>query len=1479
MKINQKYIVSMLITILCLGIFSTNISLASVIETSYPYATLDFEPGDGNATTEARIRFFDDDVTSNSNARQTDILDALRSYYELEGITPPSTLQGIFNEYPKSDSWDDLSKRNRGDADGLVYNGEIFTPYIMITDQAGNSVMYSNQSVFLQNSWIQKDKYYQQRYYESNNTYKALEEVISAELGTILIDSKDGNIEETEIFGLVVSDRNGTMNDLLKILEYAELCKNGNGGLKITYGLKGNKGSEFLLKSDVMPIHNGNGGYVADDEFHVLTGLSLDHFEYSMEQAQDYADNVGGDMFEQLEKAIAAMIRGLANFVYNVVMLGIRATGGNSSELVTIDDLVFDEFPDTSLNVFYDGGDNTSLVSRFKSTVMDWFNNFQGIALMVYLVLLLYVGLRILISVGGKQQSRYKEMLLAWGQGLVLLIIFPIAIKYAIQLNHAIVQTIKDSRFEAFAKIGVNVNANNMDNTSVPDVQDLTASNGTEVGKSIVSNPFKGHMNDNYMAYMACTAEDDERLVDAIVYAIMVFQFVMLLVQYYKRLMNFAFLITIYPIVMIMYPIDKVGDGRAQSFSTWSTELMMNIFMQVFHAIVYVFVIGVVYSAQLSGSWLLAIVGITFLFKGEELLRSVLQPGESQTAPTMKQSAGKTIAAFTVMATLTDKLTDNIGHATSAVRFARKARAEKNYANAIRKSGGRIGGAGGTGATGGTTPGGGSDSSGGSDQTINVTTPQPQIKTAANKALAGTGLTADDVTKSVAVLKGVKDNKNPEEIAKALKNLQKAVSVNDPAVNKLLQGSGLSAKQVEELSKLQKQAMDTALKGDKTKGNYSKTLEKINKDLEIGLSAIFPNLSTADKKKFKQAMIFNMKDRSQVALGIGASDPAFRTISSERLGKTGIEQEVQGARSRANAFLDVDKTAERYRGKAGELFALSKGKIKLSKNARREEAIMRAELGSTVYLNSAGHAITESEAARIRRSGGVVSTRQGKYYEKAKDWSADSKDKFAENYAIASEFRRRAQGDTTATAYTLEQVNDAFTGLAELEDRKEIRGEVAGILKTEFGVSGKEGQLLFDETVGATLTDTGLDATEDLHLPVGERQFRKVLKSAMDLEERKKPRGKKIVRKAVNAVKDYGEVDHEETDIERGVKSAFNAEAFNGTAPSGQSAEDTEKALDNTQKAYKKVMARVVTRDNKRMFQSAKGKKPGAGGISVSTPGGPSGPAPAPDSEEPFEYYEDSTMNTSIAQVLYNDREGISDADYAAIMSQERRDVISTVMEDLQAGSMKEDSAYVGATIDDSGHYIPDTSYTINNMTADEHEAKAKEYRRRMFEEAARTVTTSSSALMGATMGAPLGIGIGAEDSMLKEALVGAVGGATIGDTLAERTFGEQKSITKLRVRNPYDGTITEIDVQRTGFDANPLGILGESAVNLIDPDKVYEVSDLPRLLPESTRLNVDAQLADSARKRRKKIEEDEAKNRVNLYRDNLLSSKKDKNK
>lgn len=41
------------------------------------------------------------------------------------------------------------------------------------------------------------------------------------------------------------------------------------------------------------------------------------------------------------------------------------------------------------------------------------------------------------------------------------------------------------------------------------------------------------------------------------------------------------------PLVTITYSIDKAGDGKAQAFSTWMKEFMLNVLIQPLHAIIY----------------------------------------------------------------------------------------------------------------------------------------------------------------------------------------------------------------------------------------------------------------------------------------------------------------------------------------------------------------------------------------------------------------------------------------------------------------------------------------------------------------------------------------------------------------------------------------------------------------------------------------------------------------------------------------------------------------------------------------------------------------------------------------------------------------------------------------------------------------------------------------------------------------------------
>lgn len=367
-------------------------------------------------------------------------------------------------------------------------------------------------------------------------------------------------------------------------------------------------------------------------------------YEREDTEEEDTVSEENKGLFPSVNEAIAGTIRSFAFSIFNLVQGGVK--GEYEVQIVSIDDLVFDRFPGTSID-FYTGGGSDSFTGNLKDNITKWYVKFRGIAVMCYAILFLYVGIRILIAVGGEEQKKYKEYLMTWLQGLLLLLLFPYGLKLAIDVNSAFVHMIEDETKESLGIVSSPM-VGNFDNIQNP--QD--GEDNESIAASLSQNPFTESSN-SYMALQANRAEkNSDSITDAFIFLIMVFQFIILLITYYKRMFMVGFLITIFPIVIILYPIDKLGDGKAQSFDIWTRELFSNIFMQTFQALAYVFIIGVASNGSAANDWLLSIVGISFLFKAEEIIKTLLGFGGSKTAGSPANVVAKGAAAVGVATSL-----------------------------------------------------------------------------------------------------------------------------------------------------------------------------------------------------------------------------------------------------------------------------------------------------------------------------------------------------------------------------------------------------------------------------------------------------------------------------------------------------------------------------------------------------------------------------------------------------------------------------------------------------------------------------------------------------------------------------------------------------------------------------------------------------------------------------------------------------------
>ncbi len=444
---------------------------------------------------------------------------------------------------------------------------------------------------------------------------------------------------------------------------------------------------DFLTYPEWSPLRNGSGSYVypqaqrgstvksvylsADDTYTIRRDVynQVRYIEVTM-SGNGYFDQVPNQetLFEQVEKMLAWFVRTCANGLITIINWAVGGDGG-----VTIDKIIFNHYKPTQLS-FFDVYGSTNpekgyeLVTAISDSIMTWFKLFRQIAIAGYSAIILFIGIRITFKSTAEGKAEAKRLLMDWVVGLGLLFLFPYAIEASININNYLVAKIESGKSEVATPSSGNKEYTSLSpNSTKEEIKDFT--------DNFDSNPFSDDDND-YMAIMARKAEHTERLAHAVVYMIMAWQLLTLLRIYYKRLFMVGFLMVLLPVTALTYAVDKVKDGSSQAFDTWGKELMVNIFLQSFHAIVYVFAMNVTFQAQ--DNWIITIVGVSFLFKGEDVIKSLFGM-KGETVQSLTTTAMKAMATYQVVKKGLGAVKDNfigkdshLGRAWVARRNARE---------------------------------------------------------------------------------------------------------------------------------------------------------------------------------------------------------------------------------------------------------------------------------------------------------------------------------------------------------------------------------------------------------------------------------------------------------------------------------------------------------------------------------------------------------------------------------------------------------------------------------------------------------------------------------------------------------------------------------------------------------------------------------------------------------------------------------------
>ena len=312
---------------------------------------------------------------------------------------------------------------------------------------------------------------------------------------------------------------------------------------------------------------------------------------------------------------------------------------------LSIDRIVFNKVISLDANFFEDNGLAPSTTKVLKDIINNWYALFRGVAIVVYLIVLIAIGIKIILGVADARATA-KDLLVKWTIGIAILFLFPYVMKYAFTLNDSIVNEVyKSFSDNPYGEI-VGSYIGNVSDVQYDEVfeerspeyiskSDYVYSLGsTEATYAYFNQLEKYKSRADVMRIMRAMAGITAKFIYVILWYIMMGQMLILAFMYTKRYLMIAFLIVIFPITVIKYVIGAVKTGRGGGFSAWCVEFFINVFLQSIHAVIYGIIGGVVMVHVQNGivgsdlkqiNWVILIIAVNFIFEGEAILKKIIK--------------------------------------------------------------------------------------------------------------------------------------------------------------------------------------------------------------------------------------------------------------------------------------------------------------------------------------------------------------------------------------------------------------------------------------------------------------------------------------------------------------------------------------------------------------------------------------------------------------------------------------------------------------------------------------------------------------------------------------------------------------------------------------------------------------------------------------------------------------------------------------
>lgn len=285
-----------------------------------------------------------------------------------------------------------------------------------------------------------------------------------------------------------------------------------------------------------------------------------------------------------------------------------------------------------------DNAQPMSIAQQIKDSIAKWYYTIRNLSLALMMPILIYIGIRMILTSISSEKAKYKRMLGDWIVAICLIFVMQYIMIFAVNIVEGITDLVKNS-----------VGAQEYDYV-ITDKDGKIEKALEDAGlwdESLKSGDEIVWTTNNIMGIIRTTAAISNGgtytyIGYALSFVVLVWYTIFFLFTYLKRVIYLAFLTVIAPFVAMTYPLDKISDGKAQAFDMWLKEYIFNLLIQPMHLILYTILISMAYELA-STNIVYTLVAIGFMMPAEKLLRRFFGFEKAQTPGALGGAAGAAI--------------------------------------------------------------------------------------------------------------------------------------------------------------------------------------------------------------------------------------------------------------------------------------------------------------------------------------------------------------------------------------------------------------------------------------------------------------------------------------------------------------------------------------------------------------------------------------------------------------------------------------------------------------------------------------------------------------------------------------------------------------------------------------------------------------------------------------------------------------------